>query len=80
MEQGGRRGEVAAADGGRTGADRAEAGDALAALRREWGGAYLVGCDERGWWAAGRVGTGVKRAASPGELGGLLAAEAGAGS
>jgi hypothetical protein len=46
----------------------ARPGDALAALRLAWGGAYEFGHDRRGYWARRRGGGGVITAAGPDRL------------
>lgn len=52
---------------------------ALRALRLAWGDEFMLGHDERGYWAARRrPGGGVLRAGTPRELGGLCAAATGA--
>ena len=45
---------------------------ALEALRLAWGDKWLFGHDEKGYWAAGRPGSGIRRAGTPEELGELL--------
>lgn len=51
----------------------------LQALRMAWGDVYMLGHDERGYWAAGGPGSGIKRAETPEELGKLLAGDPAAG-
>ena len=51
----------------------------LQALRLAWGDVYLFGHDERGYWAAGCPGSGIKRAETPEALGRLLAGDPAAG-
>ena len=51
---------------------------ALEALRLAWGHEWLFGHDEKGYWAAGRPGSGIRRAGTPEELGALLAGDSAA--
>lgn len=62
--------------------DRKADSGALAALRLAWGDIYMFGHDEEGYWAASHSlssAGGILRADTPEELGGLCAAESGAG-
>jgi len=56
-----------------------EIGNALEALRFDWGGFYMIGYDDvRGWWAAlhGRI-RGLITAGGPGELRAAMAEDFG---
>lgn len=74
---------AAEAASGRTDSEHclAAVSEALEALRLAWGGTYMIGHDERGYWAALREhpGARVHRAEAPGELGSLLGAASSAG-
>jgi hypothetical protein len=61
------------AAGGMTAAEIAQALDVLWALRED---EYLIGCDDRGWWASRRSVTGhIMLADGPVELGQLIGAD-----
>lgn len=65
--------EAAGQAASRNGVDVAAVLWACEVLRLAWGDFCMFGRDDRGYWAAGRVGTVMHRTDDPGELGGLLA-------